>query len=149
MNAVKVESLSKQFMVNNMALPYDLKQMINGFCFYDTKTWELMEFMKKKHGEINRIFKFLSFSSRRIDGTVSCWEFKSFRRQMLGVNCSKCGDYRDVSSPEKWDRLSDTMKCSCPPPPLEFPDFDDESMGEMWEPDTQSTHYSDYEDYDF
>ena len=54
MNAVKVESLSKQFMVNNMALPYDLKQMINGFCFYDTKTWELMEFMKKKHGENTR-----------------------------------------------------------------------------------------------
>jgi len=25
---------------------------------------------------------------------------------------------------------------------------DDESMGENWEPDTPSTHYSDYEDYD-
>jgi hypothetical protein len=110
-----------------------------------------MEFMKKKRQEINDAFK-SAFSSRRIDGIVTCWEFreKTSNISFLGVNCRKCGEYRDVSCPEKWNRLSDTMKCSCPPPPLEFPDFDDDfSMGEMWAPDTPSTHYSDYEDYDF
>ena len=149
MNAVKVTSLEKQFMVNSLAMPYDMLQLINGFCFYDAKTWELMEFIKKKKQDINHSFK-TAFSTRKIDGVVGHWSFDEgpTGMQLQAVNCRFCGNYRQISSDLIWTVLPENIVCNCPEPPLMIFDDDDESMGEMWAPDTPSEHYSDYGEFD-
>lgn len=150
MNAVSVTSIEKQFMVNSLDMPYDMRQLINGFCFYDAKTWELIEFIKKKKQDINHSFK-TAFSTRRIDGVIGYWVFDAGPSGMFGttylhaVNCRFCGNYRRISS-DLTAVLPEKITCTCPEPPLMIfdDDDDDESMGETWAPDTPSEHYSDY-----
>jgi hypothetical protein len=120
MNAVKVESLNKQFMVNNMALPYDLKQIINGFCFYDAKTWDIME-RKKQFMEFVNVF-FKHCLSRGTPKCEHCSEWvvgdesgdpEADDYKMLALNCRRCGNYISIDCHVRWQAMSDTMKCHC------------------------------------
>ena len=41
-------SITKQMYINKLKLSYDLLNEIKSYCFYDRKTWELMNFIKYK-----------------------------------------------------------------------------------------------------
>ena len=67
--------------------------------------------------------------------------------QFQAVNCHYCGNYKFVSTVELFNLISNNAKCICSPEPFDIFEDDDGSMGEMWEPDTPSVQYTDY-DYD-
>ena len=46
------KSITKQLFINQLNLSYDLLNEIKSYCFYDTKTWELMNFIKYKKQRI-------------------------------------------------------------------------------------------------
>ena len=42
---ISQNSITKQIYINKLTISNDLSNEIKSFCFYDTKTWELMNFI--------------------------------------------------------------------------------------------------------
>ena len=111
-SSVKSVSLGKQFLVNNLELPYDIQQIINGFCFYDAKTWDIMERKKQFMEEVNLYFN--HYLSRCTPKCEHCedWvvgdENEDDDYRMLAANCRRCGNYIHCES-----TLARALKCAC------------------------------------
>ena len=43
-----MNSIVKQSIINQLNLPYDVRDTIKSFCFYDIKTWETIQFIRYK-----------------------------------------------------------------------------------------------------
>ena len=131
---VPTKSVTKQLCINRLNSPEDLQSLIKDFCFYDTKTWETMQFIKSKKNRIHNLLNTACISRAKpheffpfgadIDEHWSFWvydEDDGENPQMQAVNCSLCGEYQSVSTdypiPEK-------IKCRCINHNMTINDFD-------------------------
>jgi hypothetical protein len=119
----KTKSVIKQLCVNKLDTPKDLQSLIKDFCFYDTKTWEIMQFIKSKKTRIHHLLNTSCISRANPDDlfpfgadTEEHWVFYVYDEddgenpQFQAENCSLCGEYKSISVnypiPEK-------IKCKC------------------------------------
>jgi hypothetical protein len=110
---ISQNSLTKQMYINRFTISNDfsndLSNEIKSFCFYDTKTWELMNFIKYKKNQIHSLFKTSTIS--RANHSVYFGEEKSrewwifyvhdddgYTKQIGGKNCNCCGNYKPFSN---------------------------------------------------
>jgi len=117
------KSVTKQLFINRLQSPEDLQSLIKDFCFYDTKSWETIQFIKSKKNRINHLLKNASISRANpddffLDGpdTDEHWSFYVYDHedgenpQFQAVNCYLCGNYvvtgTGVHIPEK-------IQCNC------------------------------------
>jgi hypothetical protein len=104
-------SIAKQIFINSFNLSYDLLNEIKSYCFYDTKTWELMNFIKYKKQRICHLFKTATISRANPydlfvynENTDQQWVFWTFdeddgpNRQFQAYNCKYCGNYKVISN---------------------------------------------------
>ena len=49
------KSVTKQLYINRLPTPQDIHLIIKDFCFYDTKSWETMQFIKSKKNRIHHL----------------------------------------------------------------------------------------------
>lgn len=104
-------SLSKQLHINKFNLSDDLLNEIKGYCFYDTKSWETMNFIKYKKNRINDLFKYHTISRANPEGlyfgdenTDEQWAFWTFNevdgpnRQFQAFSCKCCGNYKIIAN---------------------------------------------------
>jgi hypothetical protein len=114
-------SIIKQFLINQLDIPTDLFDKIKGFCFYDKKSWETIQFIRYKKEVINDIFKNHAISRANPsdwfdDNDDEHWSFwvdtpeHTIRSQFQGANCMVCGNY----IPEYAARYCPTsIQCEC------------------------------------
>ena len=142
-NKTNMNSIMKQCIINQINLPYDTKDIIKSFCFYDIKMWETIQNIRVKKEEINRIFKY-RINSRATtpsefyedDDDDEHWVFwvdtpeDRDYMQFQGSNCKVCGNYVTIFAPYY---ISQKILCNCQHHNLY--DLDD------------LTYHSDYTDY--
>jgi hypothetical protein len=105
------ESITKQLCINQLNLPFELINEIKEFCFYDIKSWEMMNFIKNKKRRIHDIFKNATISRANpydlyvYDGnTDQQWVFWTFdeddgpNKQFQAFNCKCCGNYKVIAN---------------------------------------------------
>ena len=122
-NKTNMNSIMKQCIINQINLPYDTKDIIKSFCFYDIKTWETIQFIRVKKEEINRIFKYRVYSRATTpsefyenddhDEHWAFWVDTDEDRdyiQFQGINCKMCGNYVPIFAP---DYISQKILCNC------------------------------------
>jgi hypothetical protein len=119
----KTKSVIKQLYINKLDTPKDLQSLIKDFCFYDTKTWEIMQFIKSKKTRIHHLLNTSCISRANPDDlfplgadTEEHWVFYVYNEddgensQLQANNCCLCGEYKLISVnypiPEK-------IKCKC------------------------------------
>jgi hypothetical protein len=126
-------SIIKQLLINKLDIPTDLFDKIKGFCFYDRKSWETIQFIRYKKELINDIFKNHTISRANPsdwfddNNNDEHWVFcidtpEDIRCQFQSANCLVCGNYIQEYVPER-------IKCSC-------------SHDELW--DTDGTDGTDW-----
>ena len=149
-------SLTKQMYINRFTvsndLSNDLSNEIKSFCFYDTKTWELMNFIKYKKNKIHNLFKTSTISrANPYDlyfgdaNTEEQWVFWAYddddgpNKQFQAFSCKCCGNYKIIANETYY---TEKIICHCIvdefadlPPLIEImsddddDDFDDDSIG--------------------
>jgi hypothetical protein len=145
------KSVTKQLFINRLQSPEDLQSLIKDFCFYDTKSWETIQFIKSKKNRINHLLKNASISRANpddffLDGpdTDEHWAFYVYDEedgenpQFQSVNCSLCGNYvaTSIHIPEK-------IQCKC-----EYHDIhDDDEYDDLTI--TSDMIMGDHDDYDY
>jgi hypothetical protein len=101
------ESITKQLCINQLNLPFELINEIKEFCFYDIKSWEMMNFIKNKKRRIHDIFENATISRANPydlyvydENTDEQWAFWTFdeddgpNKQFQAFNCKCCGNYK-------------------------------------------------------
>jgi hypothetical protein len=148
-------SIAKQLCINKLNLSHDLLNEIKSYCFYDIKTWELINFIKHKKQRICHLFKNATISRANPydlyvhdENTDQQWVFWTFdeddgpNHQIQSYNCKYCGNYKLVSNENyinkiicqcnDYDDLPDLISINSENPD-EFDDFDtifdDDSIG--------------------
>jgi len=115
-------SIIKQLLINQLDIPCDLFDKIKGFCFYDRKSWETIQFIRYKKEIINDIFVNHTLSRANPsdwfddDDDDEHWALwvdtpeDHMKCQFQGANCLVCGNY----TPE-YARyyVPERIKCSC------------------------------------
>ena len=104
-------SIAKQMYINKLNLSDDLLNEIKSYCFYDTKTWELMNFIKHKKQRICHLFNTATISRANPydlyvydENTDQQWVFWTFdeddgpNRQFQAFSCKCCGNYKVISN---------------------------------------------------
>jgi len=145
-----INSIAKQMCINSFDLSYDLLNEIKSYCFYDKKTWELMNFIKYKKQRICHLFKNATVSRANPydiyinnENTDQQWVFWTFdeddgpNKQFQAFNCKHCGNYNVFVNDIIFH--TDKIICLCPtilhdiPELIEITDeedeFDDDSIG--------------------
>jgi len=126
-----MNSIVKQCIINQLNLPYDVRDTIKSFCFYDIKTWETIQFIKNKKQEIDLIFKYKTTSRATApsqfyanDDEDNNWVFfidTDYEKcQFQGSNCTVCGNYISLYSP---NYISQKIVCNCQNDHEDFDDF--------------------------
>lgn len=100
-------SIAKQLCINKIDLADDLLNEIKSYCFYDTKTWETMNFIKYKKDRICGLFRNATISRANPydvyfgdESTEQQWVFWVFdeedgpNKQFQCINCKYCGNYK-------------------------------------------------------
>jgi hypothetical protein len=115
------KSVTKQLCINRFNFPEELQSL--EFCFYDTKSWETMQFIKSKKNRIHHLLNIACISRANPEDSFTFgadtdehWLFWVYDEddgenpQFQAVNCYLCGEYQSVSTdypiPEK-------IKCKC------------------------------------
>ena len=123
-----MNSIAKQCIINQLNLHYDVKEVIKSFCFYDIKTWEIIQIIKNKKQEIDFIFKYEAISRATEpsqfysnDDHDEHWYFGLENEcQFQGANCTVCGNYLSLYSP---NYISQKIVCNCQNDHEDFDDF--------------------------
>jgi hypothetical protein len=116
-------SITKQMYINKLNLSDDLLNEIKSYCFYDTKTWELMNFIKHKKQRICHLFKTATISRANPydiyfddEDTDQQWVFWTFdeddgpNRKFQAYNCKCCGNYKVITNEMYY---TDKVICFC------------------------------------
>lgn len=103
--------ITKQLHINKLNLSDDLLNEVKSYCFYDTKTWETINFIKYKKRRIHDLFKYSTISRANPydlyfgdENTDQQWVFWTFNeddgpnRQFQAFNCRCCGNYKVISN---------------------------------------------------
>lgn len=109
MNTIMVNNhhLYKQFLINNLSLPFDIIDNIKSFVFYDRPTFDKICFVKDKKREINKMFNnedinYYSFHDwANNPGLVHTWHVNYYKYKnnysilfMIEADmCLCCGNY--------------------------------------------------------
>jgi hypothetical protein len=141
--------ITKQLHINKFNLSDDLLNVIKSYCFYDIKTWELMNFIKYKKYRIHNLFKTSTISRANPyqlyfgnQDTEEYWMFWVFfddgpNKQFQACNCKYCGNYKIIANGTYY---TEKIICHCIvdefadlPPLIEImsddEDNDDDSIG--------------------
>ena len=115
------KSVTKQLYINRLPTPQDIHLIIKDFCFYDTKRWETMQFIKSKKNRIHHLLNTVCFSRANPDDlfpfgadTDEHWVFNVFddadgeNTQFQAINCSLCGEYKIING-----IIPENIKCKC------------------------------------
>ena len=146
-------SYIKQLYINKFHLSNDLLNEIKSYCFYDKKTWELMNFIKYKKQRICHLFKYSTISRAnpydlflyKNENTDSHWVFWTFddddgpNKKFQAYNCKFCGNYKSVlnefyftnkiiCSCNDYDDLPDLISINSDDEETDF-EYDDDSIG--------------------
>lgn len=121
---ISQNSLTKQMYINRFTisndLSNDLSNEIKSFCFYDTKTWELINFIKYKKNQIHNLFNTSTISRANYGvyfGEEDSGEFwmiyvhddDGYNTQIGGINCNCCGNYKPINNRIVIDKIA----CHC------------------------------------
>jgi hypothetical protein len=88
-------SIVKQLMINRLALPVEIRDIVKSFAFYDTKVYQSME----RKGIVCGLIRNTYWSRKKesINDLDGCWCFwiEEDPRfpQLQARNCIKCGGY--------------------------------------------------------
>jgi hypothetical protein len=147
-----LNSIVKQMCINSMNLPYDVLNEIKSYCFYDTKSWELMNFIKYKKQRICYLFKNATISRANPydlflhdENTDEQWVFWTFddddgpNKQIKSLTCKFCGNYKIIANENyytnkiichcnDYDDLPDLIEITDDEDDFEFQN-DDDSIG--------------------
>jgi hypothetical protein len=128
---VPIKSVTKQLCINRLKSPEDLQSLIKDFCFYDTKSWDTMQFIKSRKIRINQLFNTACISRANpedlfpfgadMDEHWSFWvydEDDGENPQMQAVNCCLCGDYKTRTN------VPENIQCRCIANNMTINDFD-------------------------
>jgi hypothetical protein len=92
--------------VNNMILPLDVINIIKSYAYYDTNSVEYAKKLAEKNPTLEKIKKAISRNNNKDyfenSDKNELWLFgfdedTHEKIQLQCVNCSKCGNYKDVS----------------------------------------------------
>jgi hypothetical protein len=150
------KNVTKQLCINRLKSPQDLQSLIKAFCFYDTKSWETMQFIKSKKNRINHLLKNASISRANpddffLDGpdTDEHWAFYVYDEedgenpQFQAVNCSICGNYVATSI-----HIPENIQCRCINHNITINDLDDIDDDSEYIPEEEYEIDPDY-DYEY
>jgi hypothetical protein len=128
---VPTKSVTKQLCINRLNSPEDLQSLIKDFCFYDTKSWETMQFIKSKKNRIHHLLNTACFSRANPEDlfpfgpdTDEHWCFYVYDEddgenpQFQAMNCSLCGEYKTVTN------VPENIQCRCIDHNMTINDFD-------------------------
>ena len=114
------KSVTKQLYINRLPTPQDIHLIIKDFCFYDTKTWKTMQFIKSKKNRIHHLLNTACISRANpydffpLGADIDeHWAFYVFDEsdgenpQFQSMNCSLCGDYKTITN------VPENIKCRC------------------------------------
>lgn len=109
--SISEASFTKQILINKINLSHELLDEIKSYCFYDTKSWETMEFIKNKKRRIHHLFTYATISRAKPhdvyfhdENTNQQWGFWTFDEedgenvQFQSYNCKHCGNYRIIGN---------------------------------------------------
>jgi hypothetical protein len=115
-------SITKQLYINQLNLSYDLLNEIKSYCFYDTKTWETINFIKYKKERICHLFRNDTISRAKPfdlyfgdENRPQRWVFWVFNeedgpnKQFQAYNCKYCGNYKITA----YEVYTDKIICHC------------------------------------
>jgi hypothetical protein len=136
---ISFNSIAKQMYINKLNLSYDLINEIKSYCFYDRKTWELMNFIKYKKNKICHLFKTATVSRANPydiyfddENTDEQWVFWTFdeedghNNQFQAYNCKCCGNYKIIANEIYY---TDKVICYCVDDDDDEQFVDDDSIG--------------------
>jgi hypothetical protein len=127
-------NISKQLCIHRLCLSSsgaplcdDVLNVIKSFCFYDKKTAETMNFIKKKKQEINQKFEhaycsrfrpYRAYAGEKDPDHCEHWAIcldddieHGVENQFQQINCKKCGNYK-----HEWigdTPMIETITCNC------------------------------------
>jgi len=110
--------ITKQMHINRFNLSDDLLNVIKGYCFYDIKSWETINFIKYKKYRIHNLFKTgtisranpynLYFGDQNTEEHWSFWAFNDDdgpNKQLQAYNCKYCGNYKIIANENRPDKI--------------------------------------------
>jgi type IV secretory pathway VirB6-like protein len=116
-------SIAKQMYINKLNLSYDLLNEIKSYCFYDTKTWETITFIKYKKQRICHLLNTATISRANPydiyfndENTDQQWVFWTFdeedghNKQFQAFSCKHCGNYKIIANEIYY---TDKVICHC------------------------------------
>lgn len=117
-------SIIKQLQINRFDLTSDVLNEIKSFCFYDIKSWEVMNFIKHKKNRIHNLFENFTISRvfpydmypPNLEDIDEHWVFYMFNEdegpnpKFQGMNCRLCGNYKITNT----NNCSNKIMCVCP-----------------------------------
>lgn len=133
-------SITKQIYINKLNLSYDILNEVKSYCFYDIKTWEIINFIKYKKNRIHHLFKTSTISRAypyeiyfNDSNTDEEWVFWALNEDdgpnpmFQACNCKHCGNYKIIGNNHNY---IDKVICFCidddMPPLIEIHDNDDD-----------------------
>lgn len=109
-----MNSVIRQCIINRLALPSDIHDIIKNYCFYDIKSWKTIQFIRYKKEIINDIFKYnVEYILEDDNEHWGLWVDTDEDRdicQFQGVNCIICGNYDELYAPYY---ISEKIVCNC------------------------------------
>jgi hypothetical protein len=117
---VSYYSIIKQICINHLNLSNDLLNEIKDYCFYDIKSWEIIQFIRYKKQMIDYIFTNHTISRANPydfydNNNEEHWCFwvntlnDTHKCQFQGTNCIFCGNYKYLYNGIYIDRI----RCLC------------------------------------
>jgi hypothetical protein len=153
-------SITKQFLINNINLSLDLLNEIKSYCFYDVKSWETIKFIKLKKKRIHTIINNSTISRANPcdfylndEDTDEHWVFWTFdekdgpNKQFQALNCKHCGNYKITVNQQNY---IDRIICQH----IDIDDHDHDNLtvtfeeGETFD-DSENSEYDSEDDYSF
>jgi hypothetical protein len=123
------KSVTKQLYINRLNTPKELQSLIKDFCFYDTKSWETIQFIKSKKNRIHQLLNTSCFSRAYFSraypedlfpfgvDTDEHWCFYVYDNddgenpQFQAANCYLCGEYQSIKNTNY--PIPEKIKCKC------------------------------------
>lgn len=118
-------NIEKQLHINRLDVSIDILSEIKSYCFYDKKTWDMMQFIKTKKNKINIILNTKAITRANPvymeqgddPDKEEHWIYGVFEDdndldslQLQAVSCGLCGNYKSISG--RFD-LPERIICRC------------------------------------
>jgi hypothetical protein len=118
-NCIEMKKHIKKFIINQLPLCYDVIEIIKSYCFYDVKTFTLIQSVKSFRRHIVKMINCAEHSRKNgmnnedeDPDEVEHWSFCADHDEVAfqGVNCRFCGNYWSEYSP-MW--APHNILCNC------------------------------------